>query len=192
MSTLTHSNRKPRRRGRIAALVVAGVLAIAGVVATVAATSGAWLSDSGQGNVEVTTASVKMTLGDDHGSSDSFNLQFANLAPGGPAVTQTIYVRNDGSVPAKPSITGVTNFDLGGIPAAELSKLTVKINNATVTTSPVALTDAAVNPGAPDTLNPGQTGTYVVSLTLDGSAGNAWNGKTLTATGVVVDLNQAH
>lgn len=82
-----------------------GALAIAGITATslflMTPGTSARPTVSKDGTVNVATGVMGLGLGDNHNSSGTFNLDFPNLYPGGPATSDVIKIENTGTIDAK-------------------------------------------------------------------------------------------
>ncbi len=144
--------------------------------------TGADFSASDTGRADVSTATLTIDLSDGNGSQGTFDLDFLNLKPG-ETKSQTIVVKNSGTIAADASlgnpISGVTLPQ--GLSTSDLAKLTVAIpgyQNAV----PITSLPSAIDLG---TLAAGQSRAYPVQISLDSSAGNEWQGKTLGGTATV-------
>jgi hypothetical protein len=155
----------------------------AGVLAT--APSGANFTASGQGAASVETANLHMALGDNHGSSNTFNLTYANLAPGDDK-TDTFTVKNTGSVDAEVTVSVGPLKSLSGSPD-NINQFKIGIDNVLPLT-PVA-TALAHQPIDLGPLAAGPTQTYTVHAALDFAADNTWQ-DFKASTAVQVTLTQ--
>lgn len=156
---------------------IAGVIAAFVAILALAPTTGAYFSDSDTGGVEVTTGTLKLSLSDNYGSpQNDFNLNFANLTPGGPPIGQNFTAKNVGTVTALLKIgQPVTNASLVIPPGQtpDLSQLTITIPGYLNDPTPVTALPPYINLGQ---LNRDQQVTYTVFLALSAAAGNEWQG----------------
>jgi hypothetical protein len=168
-----------------AGIAVAGV-AVVGLL--FAGGSGAAFTASDTGNVDIKTATLNLSLTDNGGSAGTFNLNYANLAPG-QQQTQVFYVTNTGTIPAVAKLgqpVAPTSIDLTGLTAAEVGQLTVGVDGVA---NPVSITSlpASFDLG---TIQPGATKTVTLRVGLDGAAGNHWQGKHVAANATVTLTQQ--
>lgn len=155
-------------------------LAVFGVGST-----GADFTASDTGNVSVQTGNLSIELSDDD-ATGTFQLAYPNLAPGDTKVDQ-FTVKNTGSIAADVKIGGVSlgAQNLNGLTGAQLNLLKASIDGYQAT-APVSSLSSTIQLG---TLNPGQSRTYTVRVSLDQSAGNEWQNRNIAA-GVTVTLSQ--
>lgn len=170
--------------------LIKGIIGTVGALGIIAAVllpgSGANLSASDTGTVNVGTATLTLSLGDDNGSSGTFNLNFPNLKPG-QSLTQTFYVKNTGSIQANASIGAPTtgNFTVPSGQNPNPAKLKAGVDNYLALTPITGL--STINLG---TLNAGETKGFTLRIGLDSSAGNEWQNVHVGGTATVT-LNQA-
>lgn len=168
-----------KNRFRALGLGVVGIAAAALLVSP----SGADFSASDTGRVDVSTATLSLSLSDAKGSVGTFDLDFTNLKPG-QTLTQNITVKNTGSIAANVKIgapiTG-TSFSGGSLTATDYSELKVAIPGYQAQVAATAM-PSTLNLG---TLSAGETKTYPVQISLDQTAGNEWQGVTLGADATV-------
>ena len=161
---------------------IAGAALIAGLV--LVPTTGADFSASDTGRVDINTATLSIGLTDNKESAGTFDLDFANLAPGQSQV-QTFYVTNTGSIAADASIgapiSGVSFAPNNG-QNANLLRIGV---DGIVAPAPAANISTIVL----GTVEPGQTRAFNLRVELDQSAGNEWQGTKVGAIATVT-LNQ--
>ena len=159
-----------------AALV--GIVGVAGISGT-----GANFSASDTGNVSVQSGTLTVELSDSN-NVGTFNLSYPNLAPGETKVDK-FTVKNTGSIAADVKIGAPFSGVQVNLGNANPAKLMVGIDNyQSVVAAPSLAGD--INLGS---LNPGQSRTYTVRVGLDASAGNEWQGRSLS-TNVTVTLQQ--
>lgn len=173
----TVSPNRRRRKGFVAAagLVAGGALLVSGL-----GLSGADWTASDSGEVTLETGNLTVALSDSTNEA-GFDLNYANLAPG-QTKSDSFKVTNTGSVPASTSFKfNLGQFNVGSLTAAEAAKLTVKVGD----NAPVPVTQAINTEFDLGDLNPGSARNVPVQLTLDQSAGNAWQGVTGSGDGVV-------
>lgn len=171
---------KSRTRKSIIGLAVGGALGLAvfGVGST-----GADFSASDTGNVSIQSGTLTVELSDSN-NVGTFQLAYPNLAPGEVKVDQ-FTVKNTGSIPADVEIGAPFSGVQANLGSANPSKLMVGVDGYQ---SMVAAPTLAGNIDL-GSLNPGQSRTYTVRVGLDQSAGNEWQGKSLS-TNVTVTLKQ--
>lgn len=183
MSSMTVQSTGNRRNYLIKGGVIAGLLALLALATALVigqgSGSGALYSDTNSNaNVSVGAGTVTVVLGDDHGTSNGFNLSYGNLAPG-VSHTEKFYVKNDGSLNSTAAITGVSNVT-GDVSLA--SYLTYTVNG-----QPVNLTSGTLSLGNVDA---GETRTFVVKIGMVSSAPNSTQGQEFAVHGVHVTLTQ--
>lgn len=174
---------KPATQKRVRTL---GALGIAGVAAALLLqpVSGADFTASDNGRVDVSTAQLTLSLSDDNGSSDSFDLDFTNLKPG-ETLTQSFYATNTGSIagdvsfaPANPLNSTLTG---GQLTAGDYAELTVAIPGHLKPTR-VDQLPASISLGS---LVAGESKGFPLEISLASSAGNEWQNVTLGADATV-------
>jgi len=125
----------------------------------------------------------------DKGTVGSFDLNFTNLKPG-EVQHQKIYVTNNGSIPATAKISLPSKVSdpsngsaVTGINAVkpDPAKLTMGISGIT---SLVPYKSLSV-PTALGSIAPGETKTYVIDAGLDATAGNEYQGVTMSTVATV-------
>lgn len=161
-----------------AAVAFVGVVGVTGISGTTAN-----FTASDTGNVKVDTATLTVELSDT-ANTGSFELKYPSLAPGDAKVDH-FTVKNTGSVAADVKIGAPFTGLQANIGQANPNKLTVAIDGYQ-TLAPVTSVGQQINLGS---LAPGQSRTYTVRVGLDSSAGNEWQGKSLS-TNVTVTLQQ--
>lgn len=171
----------PSRKNRsrvIAAVLATFTLLFGGFALSGGGLTGAWFTDSIEVEGTVNTGSLELVGSDANGGAAT--LMFGTLNPG-QFVEKTLKVKNNGTVAADVVVTeAVINAD--GLSNAEVAAhLSATVNGAAITGLPINLGTVAA----------GQAGEYVVKLTLAGTAGNAWQTKTLSAT-VKIEGTQDH
>lgn len=162
----------------VAAAALLGVVGAAGMSST---TANFTASDTGSVKVDTATLTVELS---DTANTGTFKLDYPNLAPGETKVDQ-FTVKNTGSVAADVKIGAPFPGLQANIGQANPNKLTVAIDGYQAV-APVTSVGNSITLGS---LAPGQSRTYTVRVGLDGSAGNEWQGKTLS-TNVTVTLQQ--
>ncbi|MES2876395.1 MAG: hypothetical protein V4678_02890 [Patescibacteria group bacterium] len=175
MSLKKNSIRKPIIG--LAAVAALG-LAVFGVGST-----GADFSASDTGNVSIQSGTLTVELSDAN-NVGSFQLSYPNLAPGEIKADQ-FTVKNTGSIPADVEIGAPFSNVNANLGSANPAKLTVGVDNY----KPMAVVTTMTGNVALGSLNPGESRTYTVRVGLDQSAGNEWQGKSLS-TDVTVALKQ--
>ena len=171
-----------RNRIRTSIVAVAGAVAI-GLLLIGTGSTGADFTASDTGNVSVQSGTLTVELSDAN-NTGTFDLSYPNLAPGDVKVDK-FTVKNTGSIPADVKFgmpVNVTGYNVGN---ADVSKLSFSVDNYQPTTSVTAM-PSSISLGS---LNPGQSRTYTVRVGLDQSAGNEWQGRSVSAS-VTVTLNQ--
>ncbi len=169
---------------------IGGSAAAVGVAAALlfVPVSGADFSASDTGRVDIATATLSVGLTDAQASVGTFDLDFSNLKPG-ETQTRTFTVTNTGSIAADVSlgnpIKDVTG-SLTGLSNVDLAELKIGVANYQALTSVTQLTSGAIDLGS---LSAGQSRTYTLQVSLDSSAGNEWQDKSVGATATVT-LNQ--
>lgn len=164
---------------KIRTVVVAAAL-IAGVGAVAIPATGANFSASQSGHVNIATAKLTVSLTDDAGSSNTFNLNFSNLKPG-EVQHQAFYVTNTGSIPAVAKLGQPISVATMHIGSANPALLSAGISGITSLT-PVTSLPASFGLGV---IQPGETKKFVLDVSLDQSAGNEWQGATIAASATV-------
>jgi hypothetical protein len=173
-------------KAKVAGISVAAVAAGALLIGAVG--SGATWSASDTGNVDIKTATLNLSLTDNGGSAGTFNLNYANLAPG-QQQTQVFYVTNTGTIPAVAKLgqpVTPTSIDLTGLTAAEVGQLTVGVDGVA---NPVSITSlpASFDLG---TLQPNETKTVTLRVGLDRGADESWMNKHVAANATVTLTQQ--
>lgn len=186
--TIMSSNVKNVLRSNKAKGAGIAVASVAVVGLLFAGGSGAAFTASDTGNVDIKTATLNLSLTDNGGSAGTFNLNYANLAPG-QQQTQVFYVTNTGTIPAEAKLgqpVTPTSIDLTGLTPAEVGQLQVGVDGVA---NPVSITSlpASFDLG---TIQPGATKTVTLRVGLDGAAGNHWQGKHVAANATVTLTQQ--
>lgn len=171
------------KNSRTKKFLVGGMGAGAIALALLVPTTGADFSASDTGSVEATTGTLTVEL-NDADNVGTFQLSYPNLAPGQVKVDK-FTVKNTGSIPADVVIGQPFSNVAVNLGVANPSKLLVSVDGYQVQVPATSLT-GNLSLGS---LNPGQSRTYTVRVGLDQSAGNEWQGKSLS-TDVTVSLKQ--
>jgi len=180
---------KPSTKKNVRNVAGFSAVGLAAVMLLAPAVSTANFSASDTGTVAVKTATLSISLGDDKGTVGSFDLNFTNLKPG-EVQHQKLYVTNNGSIPATakfslPSkVSDPSNGSaVTGINAVkpDPAKLTMGISGIT---SLVPYKSLSV-PTALGSIAPGETKTYVIDAGLDATAGNEYQGVTMSTVATV-------
>lgn len=166
--------------------IVIGLVAAAGAAFIAIPAAGADFTASDNGATHEKTATLTIGLGDPaHGMTGSFDLVYANMAPGD-VQGQQFTVWNTGSIPAAVSLTnrnqGGTNT--AGLTGADWEELTAGVYGY----SSMVKSNVGLNADL-GTLQPGESRTYRLDMGLARSAGNEWQGVTVNSN-VVVTLKQ--
>lgn len=158
--------------------IAAIVAFIAAAVLIFSPVSGAKFSDSKQGRVDASTATLSLGVSDGN-NQGTFHLKFLGMAPGDQK-EQTFRVTNSGSIPGVASIgEPFTNSTWsGGQLNGNYEKMKVSIPGHLEPTS-VGSLPARVELGV---LAPGETKEYRVRMSLDQAAGNEWQGVQMGTT----------
>ena len=163
--------------------VIGGAAAVAIGLALLAPTTGADFSASDTGKVTAAAGTLTIELSDAQ-NTGTFDLNYPNLAPGETKVDQ-FTVKNTGSIAADVKIGAPFSGVAVNLGQANPAKLMVAIDGYHAN-SPVTALGNSINLGS---LAPGQSRTYTVRVGLDASAGNEWQGKSVS-TNVTVTLAQ--
>lgn len=170
------------KRIRNSIIGVAGATAL-GLGLMGAGSTGADFSASDTGNVSIQSGTLTVELSDSD-NVGTFQLSYPNLAPGDEKADK-FTVKNTGSIPADVEIGAPFSNVSANLGAANPAKLMVGVDGYQATASAPSLA-GNISLGS---LNPGQSRTYTVRVGLDQSAGNEWQGKSLS-TDVTVTLKQ--
>lgn len=173
---------KPNTKKNARFIAGGSAVAIAAALLLVPAT-GADFSASGQGRVDVNTATLSVALSDID-TPVGIDLDFMNLKPG-ETQSQTFKVTNTGSIAADVNMGSRSNTTFS-VPASELSELKLGIVNYLEPISFPPPLNGSVDLGS---LNPGQSRNYTMQFSLASSAGNEWQGQTVGFDFLIV-LNQ--
>ncbi|MDN5274140.1 MAG: hypothetical protein JWP06_41 [Candidatus Saccharibacteria bacterium] len=174
-------------RKKLIGIVVAGLAALGIATALVLPSTGADFTASDIGTVNVSTATLSLSLSDDSGSSGTFDLNFTNLAPGAQQV-RNFYVKNTGSIAANVKIGNPVSGVVFTAPAGQTpdpAQLKFGVDGY------LALTPAtSIGTSIPlGSIGAGETKGYTLRVSLDQAAGNNWQGVSVGATATVT-LNQ--
>jgi len=164
------SNRRVKK-GSIVALGISGVLALAAMLAPA---SGAWYFDTREGHSTVSIASFGLNVEGEH--SGAFNFDFNNLSPGfGQA--ETFSVANTGSLTGYLTMYG-DDLQAPGLTNDDMSHLSFYIQGYGYL-QPQYGQMATLDLGS---LQPDETRTYSLIVSLDDSVGSEWQGATIANT----------
>ncbi len=173
---------KPNTKKNARFIAGGSAVAIAAALLLVPAT-GADFSASGQGRVDVNTATLSVALSDID-TPVGIDLDFMNLKPG-ETQSQTFKVTNTGSIAADVSI-GARSNTTSSVSGSDLNELKLGIANYQ---APISVASALIDSIDLGSLNPGTSREYTMDLSLEPSAGNEWQGQTVGGNFQIV-LNQ--
>ena len=186
MSFTPTTKKNIRNIGGLGVAGLAAVLLFAPTISTASYTA------SSSGTAEAVAGKLSLTATDDAGSVGNFKLKFDNLAPGGDAKHDTLYVTNTGSVVGYAKVTfGKGTLSGGSVVGSIGSKpnpdyLVMGINGITSLTPFQKL--SATDVGA---IAPGETAKIVFDGALLEAAGNEYQGvKGVLPTTITLDSSR--
>lgn len=162
-------------------------VAVVGMMALAIQPTFSYYSASDNGHATTHTGTLSIELGTPGNMSGTFDLDFANLVPGG-HVDRQFVVENTGSVAATVSLTDRTTSNTAG--AALTGSDWEYFRTGVVDYSQQVKSNVGLNADL-GTLQPGQSRTYTLRKSLEPEASNNWQGVTV-GSNVVVTLNQVH
>jgi len=160
--------------------IAVAIALVGGVAAVAIPATGADFSASQVGHVNVATAKLTVSLTDDIGSTNTFNLNFSNLKPG-EVQHQAFYVTNTGSIPAVAKLGNPIHVSSLSIGSANPAQLSAGISGITSLT-PVTSLPASFGLGV---IQPGETKKFVLDVALAQAAGNEWQNASVVASATV-------